>query len=84
MFEKIEGTEEVYARRIKMSWVKNLLDGKIKDANMRSEMVALTLRIICDKEGNDFTEDDLFLDEVMIIQNYIMSKIHLKKKAKPD
>ena len=81
MFEKIEGTE-VYARRIKMSWVKDLLSGNIKEADMQKEMISLTMRIICDKDGNDLTEDDLFLDEIMLIQQYMMSKINLKKKVK--
>ena len=84
MFEKIEGTEEVYARRIKMSWVKNLLDGKIKDSDMQSSMIELIHKIICDEAGKDLDEDDLYLDEVMIIQDYIMSKINLKKKAKSN
>lgn len=83
MFEKIEGTE-VYARRIKMSWVKDLLNGDIKDEDMASSMFDLVYKIICDKDGNDLTEDDLFLDEVPTIQDYVMSKINFKKKVKSN
>lgn len=80
MFEKIEGTE-VFARRIKMSWVKDLLDGKVKAEGMQDCVFKLMSKIICDKDGNDLPDDDLFLDEVIIIKDYVMSKISLEKKS---
>ena len=80
MFEKIEGTE-VFARRIKMSWVKDLLDGKVKESEMSDCILGLMAKIMCDKDGNDLPDDDLFLDEVMIIRDYVMSKINLEKKS---
>ena len=82
MFEKIEGTE-VYARRIKMSWVKDLIDGKVKAAQMQNFIFGLIAKVTCDKDGNDLPDDDFYLDEVEAIRDYVMSKINLKKKVKP-
>ena len=82
MFEKIEGTEDVYAKRIKVSWVKALISGELKDEEMFSAMEELALKVICDKDGKSLEQDDLYLDDLGAIQEYIMSKLPGKKKAK--
>jgi hypothetical protein len=79
-FEKIKGTEEVYAKRIKLAWVKPMMSGELSELEMFEAIQELALKIICDKDGNSLTEDDLYLDDLEPIKNYIFEKMPGGKK----
>jgi len=77
---QLENTE-LHVRKIKYSWVAPLLKGEIKDEDMQDVMLDLIFKIICDKDGNSLSEDDLTLDDFMAAQSYLMEKITPQKKS---
>ena len=72
---------EVYVRKVKYIWVAPLLRGSIKDEDMQEFMLDLIFKIICDKDGNDLSEDDLTLDDFTAAQSFLMEKITPQKKS---
>ena len=72
---------EVYVRKVKYIWVAPLLKGTVKDDKMQDFMLDLIFKIICDKDGNDLTEEDLNLDDFTAAQTYLMDKITPQKKS---
>lgn len=79
-FKKLEDTD-IYTRSVKYAWVSPLLKGEIKDKDMQGFMLELIFKTICDKDGNDLSEDDLTLDDFMAAQKFIMNKVAPEKKS---
>ena len=71
----------IYVRNVKYSWVSPLLRGEVKDKDMQPFMLELIFKMICDKKGNDLSEDDLDLDDFTAAQAYLMNKITPQKKS---
>ena len=79
MFTKIKNTE-IYARKVKLSWVKDLLYGNLPEEEIAKYTMDLVNKIACDKDGNDIPEDDLYFDDFVAVQKYIMGKLNLMQK----
>lgn len=77
---KLENTE-IFVRKIKYIWVASLLKGEVKNEDMQPAMIDLIFKIICDKDGNDLTEEDLDFDDFATAQAYLLEKIKPQKKS---
>ena len=80
MFTKIKNTE-IYARKIRLAWVKDLLYGNLKEEEIPDFTLNLILKVACNEAGESISEDDFDLDDFMAVQKYILSKINLQKKS---
>ncbi|MEE9352580.1 MAG: hypothetical protein V3U78_09990 [Thiotrichaceae bacterium] len=80
-FKKI--VNEVYARKIKTGWILPILMGEIKKEEEIKFIFDLARKVICDKEGDDISLDEIcFEEEFPKVKDYLLkvvSSINQKK-----